>query len=371
MNTTLKVLTIASCFAAYGTQAWAADVEIYGRADINFSIDNYHGNAKSGVTDFKMNDGASRLGLNIHEKLNDEWAVRGYMEMGYKLDTGAQNNATSFFDRRMILAIKSQNYGELGFGRMGTVTSSNSPYGLGITMIDPFETAYTPDFTISGIFATDSRANNAITYYSPRIAGLQVGATYSFQRTGDETDEVSNNDRVASGLISYTNGDFYGVLGASTIMWNNIQSNKDREDSIEAFAGFHQKIGDNLKVYLGAQWFKDWRGFAFWKTQDHTDKLNADRYGVDGSVYITGLRYKLSGHTTLIGSYAYLTGEQTKKNEKLEGQRHRFSVGSEYVITKRTSLYFLGNYTKNDDDLAELQGYDYKFSAISGITHRF
>lgn len=377
MTKLLKVASLTCCLMALNSQSFAADVEIYGRADVNVSIDSYHGGARDGESPFMLNDGASRFGFNINEQINEDWAIRGYLENGFKLDTGALNSATTLFDRRMILAVKSKKYGELGFGRMGSVTSSNAPYGLGITMLDPFETSYTPDFTISGIFATDSRSNNTITYYSPRLAGVQFGATYSFQRTGDENVEVSDNDRVASTLLSYTNGNFYGVVGVSTIMWGNQNSNEDREDSVEYFIGFNHKVTDNLKVYLGAQWFKDWRGFAFWKPQDHVAatatvaEKKADAYGVDGSVYITGLRYKVTGATTLIGSYAYLTGEQDKNGKTLEGDRHRFSVGCEYVLTKRTNLYLLSNYTKNTDDLADMEKYDYKISALAGITHKF
>ena len=232
-------------------------------------------------------------------------------------------------------------------------------------------TSYTPDFTISGFFASDSRADNSILYYSPRIAGWQLGATYSLQRSGEEKEKEDLNDRVASGLISYTNGRFYGVLGASTIMWGDEGSNADRKDSVEAFAGFNYDLTDTIKVYLGAQYVKDWRLFNYWKTKNHSASQTADENGVDGMLYITGFRYKATGNTTLIGSYGFFDGEQDVGNETREGQRHRLSVGAEYFISKRTNLYLVGNYTKNEDYVVENDGYRYKFSALAGMTHKF
>lgn len=217
----MKKISLIACAVASAmcAQAWAADFEIYGRADFNFGVDNYHGGTKNGETNWGLNDGGSRFGFNIHEQLNEDVSINGYFENGFMIDTGKFMQDGVLFNRRSIVSVKSKTYGELAFGRMGTVTSSNSPFGLGITMLDPFLTSYTPDFTISGFFASDSRADNSILYYSPRIAGWQLGATYSLQRSGEEKEKEDLNDRVASGLISYTNGRFYGVLGASTIMW--------------------------------------------------------------------------------------------------------------------------------------------------------
>lgn len=367
----ISLITCAVAAALCSNTALAADVEIYGRADFNFGVDNYHGGTKDGETNWGLNDGASRFGFNIREQLNEDVSINGYFENGFMIDSGEFMQDGVLFNRRSILSVKSKTYGELAFGRMGTVTSSNAPFGMGITMLDPFLTSYTSDFTISGLFASDSRADNSILYYTPRIGGWQLGLTYSLQRSGEEEEQEDLNDRVASGLISYTNGRFYGVLGASTIMWGNEGSNVDRKDSVEAFAGFNYDLTDTIKVYLGAQYVKDWRLFGYWKPKNHSATSTADEHGVDGMLYITGFRYKASGNTTLIGSYGFFDGEQDVGNETREGQRHRLSVGAEYYLSKRTNLYLVANYTKNEDYVVDNDGYRYKYSALAGMTHKF
>lgn len=378
-NKTTTALLVGTLFGmgCVGS-ALAADVEIYGKADVGIEVNHFSGGAKA-KTQFQMTNGGSRWGINIREKISDDLSVRGYLENGFDLDTGKDTISGKAFGRRSILALQSKQYGELGFGRMGTVTSTNSPYARGLAYFDPFETGYTGDFTISGIFATDSRVDNAITYYSPRIAGWQVGATYSFQTAGDEVTGAGNNDRVAAALITYADDRLNASLGASTIMWGNVGSNSVREDSVEVQMGMRYAMTEALYVYLGAQYMKDWRTMSFWRSQNRTldeagtaEATAAEANGVDAMVYITGFRWKVAGPTTLIGSYAYFDGEKEMTNgTTVDGSRHRLSAGVEHKLSKRTQLYLVANATKNEDEIAALEQWDEKYSALLGITHNF
>lgn len=63
----MKKISLIACAVASAmcAQAWAADFEIYGRADFNFGVDNYHGGTKNGETNWGLNDGGSRFGFNL------------------------------------------------------------------------------------------------------------------------------------------------------------------------------------------------------------------------------------------------------------------------------------------------------------------
>lgn len=57
-----------------------------------------------------------------------------------------------------------------------------------------------------------------------------------------------------------------------------------------------------------------------------------------------------------------------------EGNRHRFSIGAEYDLSKTTTLYAVANYTKNSGKMLteEQKGaFDSKYGALVGITHWF
>lgn len=390
MSFSYSKLTVAVAACLAGSVAMAADVEIYGKVDLGLEYSHVSSDIAGDSDSFKMTNGGSRFGFNIREQINNDWAIRGYLENGFNADDGKFTTSGTLFDRRMILAVQSKTYGEMGFGRMGTVMSTNSPYALGIAYADPFETGYTADYTISGLFATDSRANNAITYFTPKIAGFKAGVTWSFQRAGQEEEENDHNDRVLAGLLTYENGPIYVFGGASTIMWGNDNEYADRKDSVEATVGLCWSAMDNLKLYLGAQWMKDWRTLGYWSAEDGSKDADGNitwgqENGVDGMAYITGFRYMPTGQLTLIASYGYFDGEQDRDefdedtgnvtgSKTWDGKRHRFSIGAEYDLSKTTTLYAVANYTKNSGKMLteEQKGaFDSKYGALVGITHWF
>ena len=124
---------IALCALAVlgaATASQAADVKIYGQANVSL----YYQDAKSGDASLSMQNEASRFGITAKEALTDETDVLVYLETGYGLDDGTFTNngknnvGTTLFDRRSILAVRNARWGELAFGRMGTVRSSMAPY---------------------------------------------------------------------------------------------------------------------------------------------------------------------------------------------------------------------------------------------------
>lgn len=74
----ISLITCAVAAALCSNTALAADVEIYGRADFNFGVDNYHGGTKDGETNWGLNDGASRFGFNIREQLNEDVSLTSH-----------------------------------------------------------------------------------------------------------------------------------------------------------------------------------------------------------------------------------------------------------------------------------------------------
>ena len=146
--TKLKLTALLACMLS--SVAYAdTDVKLYGKVDLAMQYMKAPG--KSAVV--SMENQTSRWGLMIKEQLNADWAVKAYLEAGFSADTGAESTAGVALARRSILAIYNDKIGEIGFGRMGTVQSISSPYGIGLPNIDPFRTAYGPAYEIEGSIA--------------------------------------------------------------------------------------------------------------------------------------------------------------------------------------------------------------------------
>ncbi|WP_417201647.1 porin [Sutterella wadsworthensis] len=160
----------------------AAQTEVYGKLET--SIRYMHVNGSGNKLEM-LNEG-SRWGLKIKEDLSNELSVRGYLESGFNSDDGGLSTTNTLFDRRSILALNSKTFGEIGFGRMGSVRSTMSPYSLGLAWMDPFETGYGTDSSISTIFGNDPRSSNMVTWVSPKVSGFRAGLTYSFNTAGQE-----------------------------------------------------------------------------------------------------------------------------------------------------------------------------------------
>ena len=140
--------------------SFAASVDVYGKVDTALHIQKNRGESAQ----LTMQDEASRFGFRIAEKLTDDVTIKGYLENGFASDTGAFSNVgggnvgSTLFDRRSILAVASKTYGELGFGRLGSVRSTISPYSLAMGFLDPFETGYGDIASISNVFGKDRKS---------------------------------------------------------------------------------------------------------------------------------------------------------------------------------------------------------------------
>jgi len=152
--------------------AWAAspDIEFYGNAELYLN----HMRSSSGQTVTTMEDGAmlrTRLGLKGGQDLSGTNDVFDYikfqLESGLRSDDGTGLNG---FDRQSWIGLGSNNWGELRFGRQGTVPFKRGGY------IDP--SGRTLGSMVNN-FGVPSRYDNTIAYISPNFDGLSFEAQYS------------------------------------------------------------------------------------------------------------------------------------------------------------------------------------------------
>ncbi len=370
MKKILKLsLATAAVMTAFSTVAFAADVSIYGKVEPQMIFK--HRSTANGSTDsFSMEDGSSRFGINVREKLSDDVSVKVYLENGFKVDTGALNTEGNMFNRRAILALHSDTYGEIGFGRMGAVDTIFGPYGQGMAALCPVRTGYGPDFSIDGMFASElPQSSNSVSYISPEIGGFKLAATYSFEMQDQESSNESENDRNFGGVLTYTVGDLTIVGGGSTIHWGDGSASTKYDNSEQYFLGATYQVTPDVKLYAAAQYVEDWRNMFYYGWMAGADAKD----GMDGKTYMVGARVSPAANHTLIASYAYFDGD-TNVGADDEASRHRLNLGYEYNFSRRTMASMMFAYSKNNDALENIPGriaYEHEYQAIIGLQHWF
>ena len=252
----------------------AAQTEVYGKLET--SIRYLHVNGSDSGNKLEMLNEGSRWGLKIKEDLSSELSVRGYLESGFNSDDGALSTTNTLFDRRSILALNSKTFGEIGFGRMGSVRSTMSPYSLGLAWMDPFETGYGTDSSISTIFGNDPRSSNMVTWVSPKLSGFRAGLTYSFNTAGQENTSERLNNRLLSGALAYQGDRLFVSVGAtqqwtprsSTTLTNAAKETltlKGAPEDAQAYTiGASYQATDEWKLFAALQYQKGWRSVAGW-----------------------------------------------------------------------------------------------------------
>lgn len=382
---------IALCALAVlgaATASQAADVKIYGQANVSL----YYQDAKSGDASLSMQNEASRFGITAKEALTDETDVLVYLETGYGLDDGTFTNngknnvGTTLFDRRSILAVRNARWGELAFGRMGTVRSSMAPYGYGLGMLDPFGTNYGPDGSISGMFGNDTRGNNTITYMSPKLAGFSAGMSYSLSAYDNEEAQSSKNDRQLSGLVNYSNGPLYAVAAATEQRFGDNRTGGsdagygyERKNARAYTAGITYEVNPDWKLFFAAQYHENWRNVAAWNIDSYFKGDAAElRHGIDGTTALAGFTWRIAGPWRLLADYMYFDGEhKTADGSELEARRHIVNGALEYWFSKNTRVFATASWSTADgalesDTLAKKKQTDVnRVTGRIGMAHYF
>lgn len=380
MQKNLLALTLTSVLMTFVNVSQAAEAQLYGRVDTALLFQDVK---SADHATMKLENAASRLGLNIKETLTPDLSVHAYLETGFNSDDGSFSNTsggsktgtTMLFDRRSILSMKSKTYGELGFGRMGTVRSTMAPFGVGLGSLDPFETAYSMDCSISGVFGNDARGNNSITWLSPKWAGWTVGTTFSLATVGQEDEHTGNNDRQLAGLASYDKGPFRFVFGA-THQWfgevdeaKQLVKNYDRKNAQAYTLGATWQIEPNLKLFSAFQYHKNWRAVGGWNIDKWYAKNPDDaKNGIDGTTALVGLQYWPTQNIRLITDYLFFDGEhQMSDGSQIDAKRHVINGAAEYYLSKTTRLYWSLSYSHGSGALGSDETYNHFKSSQNDV----
>ena len=396
MKKTLAALAVLGAFAG---SAMAADVTLYGALDTGFEYKHTKLTGDKAVDKFDMQTGwdtGNLWGLKGSEDLGNGYKVGFKLESGFNGDDGTMGQGSRLFGREAGLTLSGP-FGSIAFGRFGGISSSAGTYDM-LGYVESFDGG---DGEVWG-FASSSRYDNMVVYQTPRFAGLQLTAQYSFKT--DSKDDASFKDgaqhysgdegtshaqRYASiglsgeyGPASFAVGyelTKYGVNEATTAAGNDGYGRQMDKDGQLVFLGGSYDF-EVVQVFAEAQYFKHQTaagGYELGSTDfgpvraDPDDANNSfgGSLGLKGYGLHLGAAAPLGAGTLTAGLYYVDFSEEFTEGSDKDAKYYGVSARYNYPLSERTGLYAGAGYGQLKDDHS-----DYKeqlTQVYCGLVHTF
>lgn len=388
-----KTLIALAVMGASGVAMAASNVTLYGVIDAGAVVSK----VKHNTTKVQMKSGfdsGSRWGLKGVEDLGNGYAVGFQLEQGFDIDTGDNTKSNSegkTFGRESRLYV-SGGFGELGFGRFGSLASGAGSYN--ILQGWAFGTSYEDQGSWTSFGKSNSRVNNAIAYVSPSFGGVTLHAMYS-NGTVDDANKWSENRHYYGLGLKYAGGPanasliFEALDGKGT-----AQGEKDIGTGYNVILkslGLDQLEGKAL-ADANAQGKKDFKDL---KTAYSVTAGGSYNFGVLTAMAIyqyawqsdmysqhafgLGAAAPLAGGTAKIGA-RYLLGKydgSAKDVVKTSGYDTKYrawniDAGYTYPLSKRTYVYGFAGYTDGAKAYADVENGKFNgWSVGTGLVHKF
>lgn len=394
-----KTLAAAALLGAFAGSAVAADVTLYGVVDYGLQythVDSDKANTDA-VDNFQLSSGnqsGARFGLKGSEDLGNGVKAGFHLENGFSADTGSLAQNSRLFGREARLFVNGA-FGEVAFGRMGTLGSANGTYGL-LGNLSPFGASWVGAVEYSTYYVGGIRADNTVTYKTPTFAGVTVYAQYSFETNTKQEENLKATEGKASANRYYALGATYKAAGfdlaavVDSYNWSSTFTKKDADldDGLSVTLGGSYDF-EVAKVFLSGQYFDNMIGND--KSQPNSDPVDAGKsdsfysfngyFGnqnpIEGYALQAGVSAPVAGGTAMF-AVGYTDAEEANSEAnqaKIEFKRIGTSVGYTYSLSKRTNLYGVAAYyrdsVKNEGHEAGADRDPSTVTVYAGIRHTF
>jgi predicted porin len=323
-----KSLIALAALATVATAAQAqSSVTIYGVLDAGIA----NTTGASGGTVTGLQNGilsTPRLGFRGNEDLGGGLKANFNLEAELLVTNGtaAPTSTTTLFSRAAWVSL-SGNFGELKLGRQNTiaydVAAKFDPMGAGnlggiITTADSATATAGSGNSFNSYGNT--RWDNAVQYYTPKVGGAQANVQY---RIGGVAGDNAAGKGVSAGL-HYAAGKFEASA-------SYLAEYAASTSTVVTAANYNIAAGNKTFDHYGIYASYD---FGVAKAiAGHTETKGA---GVDGKAFVTdfvGAIVPLTGALSARVTYAAIN------NKDLGKKPEQYSAGLQYAMSKRTTLY--------------------------------
>ena len=319
-----KSLIALAAVAATGAAMAQSSVTVYGVVDTSVAyVDGQ--NSASGM--LNSGNATSRLGFRGVEDLGNGLKAEFVLEGQVNPDNGTAggDNAGFDFKRQSTVGLTSADFGTVRLGRALTASyNAVSRYdmfgtvGLGSTLAWNAFTANSVEYGYA------NRANNMVSYYSPKFAGFGVGIDYGF----GEQDQTRKARYMGLGA-TYDNGPLSLGLGYDR-QNNDLSATGTNDRKTWQLGGSYDLAVVKLAAFYKETEYKQVAGSA-------KPKLKTYNLGVSAPVGAAGV-VKAS-----YNNYKWSEGS---------AKANQFSLGYVHSLSKRTALYGTYSYLKNKNGAA-------------------
>lgn len=374
-----KTLVAMAALAAFGTSAYAANVQLYGVVDTGLMYTHERtpqdpGDGYVSTDSLTMESGMnapSRFGLKGVEDLGNGLKVGFKLENGFNSDDGTLGNGGRLFGREASLSVYTD-YGTVSLGRMGGVGSSAGTYDLVYGIADAFDGG---DNNILGLSISD-RYDNMITYQSPKLAGLQLTMQHSFNAEGAEAAQSSKNNRYSSAAVTGEFGALNTVVAYEYM--NRASDNPTYRNGHTVYVGANYDCGF-AKTFAMAQYFKGSDtvfGGMDYETDVNGDATEMSKGGTGYGLHL-GTIVPVAGGDVTVG--AYFVDAKVKGWADASGTDdvntdvtyYGLSARYGYSLSKRTTVYTGAGYAKTTFKEDGDKEKDQIAQVYMGLTHTF
>ena len=325
-----KLLAIAVAAALVAPAAAMAETTLYGKLHASYGeVKDNTGNKRTGVESH-----ASRIGIKGSHALNNGLEATYGLEYGINLDgdngdstygksvdsLGNTSNNNGFTSRNQFVGLKG------GFGEV-RVGKHDTPAKLATAGQDVFADTYAD---MDNIINVDShRVNNTVAYIN-KVGPVGFAVAHSSGPLGGD-----NSPNAETAMVNYGNGPWYAGLGYTRVKNAGLNAND------VAAAAPLTNFNAAKHVNLGLGW-KAEAGHQVNLIAEQTKPTDGSAGKIDA--YLVNGVAKF-GNVGLKGQY----GESKNKNfgGTADGKEKLASIGLDYSLGKKTSVYLLHSQDKN------------------------
>jgi predicted porin len=328
----MKKILAAAIVSAFAAPAFAAtaNVDIYGALRASIDSVDADGAERRG----RVSSNNSRIGFKGAEDLGGGLSAVWQWEYAFQLDQQGSSPSQAASDtqggsshRNTFVGLSSKSLGSLTLGTQESpLKISTGPLAVfGDTLAD-----YRSVFT-----KLSTRADNSVLYTSPSMGGLQLRAMYGFR---NENGAVATDDsKMWATSAVYKNGPLYATLAY--------------EAGDDTFNAGNNSAGTGTPIRSKNDAWRAGVGYTFGNTKLGLAYENNDAENLagvttnDGHAWYASVAHKM-GNVTLNAAY-------TDRDEYTSGADNgakQMTVGAEYSLSKRTSVYGLWTKVSNDDN---------------------
>lgn len=320
----------------------------------------------------------STWGVKGVERITDDLSVRFHLESGFLADDGTLygGSVKPLFERESTVGFESKTWGLLKMGRMPALSSGSGTTGVLNSRVNPFGAGWgnmTGGWKFAGTLAA-ARHDNMIHYVSPSINGLRLHAQYSLKSANDDTKEGSSKTnrwwavgathQGAKHYVAFT----VDCLDAAVKAKNPVATYAD--DAYKVFLGGHYDF-DLFKLYGTVQYMKHQPWLGGYSTKEVAPLAagsTGPQKGFEAWAFSTGADWRAAGGVVKF-SAAYARAENLNLETKNKLDRVNLGAGYVYALSKRTSLYGIAGWFRQDADWQRESISAHEF--IAGMMHRW